>query len=440
MKYSWMNGIVALGIVATPMISKADEARFWNDIALKVISTSSTAPPIATRNLAMASIAQVDAVNAISGFTKGYSYQGVSAMSNASKEAAVAAAAYSTLKSLFPTQQAMIDQAYSERRAAFGDSAQVVEGLRLGMESAQSILAKRANDGSANAGGTFIGSNEVGAWRPTGPANAPGLLPGWGKVESFTGFNPNQFGVPTPPALSSSQYATAYNEVKLLGAANSTIRTAEQTQIAKIWAAGAGTVTPPGMWNQIASSVAQQRGLSLEENLRMYGQLNMALADAAICCWDTKYQNNFWRPVTAIQNGDLDGNSLTEKDSNWTSLLTTPNHPSFTSGHSTFSATGAAVLAGMFGDHQSFTVSASDLPGVTRSFNSFSAAAAEAGQSRIYGGIHYQFDNQIGLEMGNQVGSFVSKNAYQPVPEPATIATIGIGAAGLLRRRKRKAC
>lgn len=438
MKHSWMNGIVALGIIATPVFAQADEAIFWNTIALKAISSAGTPPPVATRGLAMASVAQADAVNAISGFTRGYSFQGVSMMQDASKEAAVAAAAYSTLKQLFPSQASMLDQAYSERRAAFGDSSQVVEGLRLGVASAQSILAQRSNDGSATAGGTFTGSTEVGAWRPTGPANAPGLLPGWGKVESFTGFNVQQFGIPTAPALSSAEYATAYNEVKLLGAANSTARTAEQTQIAKLWAAGAGTVTPPGMWNQIATSVAQQKGASLEDNLRMYGKLNLALADAAICCWDTKYQSSFWRPVTAIQNGDLDSNGLTEKDAAWTSILTTPNHPSFTSGHSTFSAAGAAVLAGMFGDNVSFSVSSADLPGVTRTFNSFSSAAAEAGQSRIYGGIHFQFDNQNGLAMGSQVGQFAVQNAYQPVPEPATLAAIGIGAVGLLRRRKNK--
>jgi hypothetical protein len=226
--------------------------------------------------------------------------------------------------------------------------------------------------------------------------------------------------------------------VKAYGASNSTVRTAEQTDIAKVWAAGAGTVTPPGMWNEIATQAGTVKGNSLEDNLRMYGTLNIALADAAIASWDTKYTDSFWRPITAIRNGDLDGNSATAVDATWTSLLTTPPHPSYTSGHSTFSAAGAAVLGTLFGDNVSFTVTSPDTPGVTRNFNSFSVAAAEAGQSRIFGGIHYQFDNQIGLTMGQQIGNYVTANTFQPVPEPATIAAIGFGLLGLSKRRKKK--
>jgi hypothetical protein len=436
MKSPQLRNLSILAFSLLAACSQADEAQFWNDIALKAIKAANYAPPIASRNLAITSIAQADAVNAISGFTKGYSYSGSSTIANASKEAAVAAAAYNTLKQLFPTQQTLIDQAYNDRRNALGSSAAVIEGLRLGSESATSILNLRSNDKSSLANTSYPGSTDIGKWRPTGSASA--LLPGWGNVDTFGINSAKQFAAGGPPSLTSVEYANAYNEVKAYGASNSTIRTAEQTDIAKVWAAGAGTVTPPGMWNEIATQAGTVKGNSLEDNLRMYGTLNVALADAAIASWDTKYTYSFWRPVTAIRNGDLDGNSATAGDATWTSLLTTPPHPSYTSGHSTFSAAGAAVLGTLFGDNVSFTVTSPDTPGVARNFNSFSAAAAEAGQSRIFGGIHYQFDNQIGLTMGQQIGNYVTSNTFQPVPEPATIAAIGFGLLGLSKRRKKK--
>lgn len=217
-----------------------------------------------------------------------------------------------------------------------------------------------------------------------------------------------------PPAIDSTEYATAYEEARTLGGADSEtlgLRTADQTQIALFWADGAGTFTPPGHWNQIASEAASSAGRTTAEIAALMARLNIALADAAITCWNAKYTFDYWRPVTAINLGTTDGNVSTTGDAAWTPLISTPPFPEYTSGHSTFSGATATVLTAEFGDNYAFTTGTPstmpDLIGVTRSFTSFWDAAREAGQSRIYGGIHFQPANQEGLLCGQQVGNWV---------------------------------
>lgn len=429
------NAFACLGfLVLAPLVS-ADEATFWNNLALEAVKSAGQAPPMVARNLAIASIAQADAVNSISGVFPSYAYTGSAQIAGASKEAAVAAAAYQSLSVLFPSQKSMLDAAWSERSASFGTSEQVQEGIRLGAESACAILTMRATDGASTANYAFTGSTDIGQWQPTGPGYKPGVLPGWGSVTPFVLQSGAQFRPATLIELTGDQYADAYNEVATYGAINSTARTSDQTQTVDFWAANAGTVTPPGMWNQIANNVATQQGNSLEDNVRMFGMLNAALADAGIAAWDCKYSMLMWRPETAIANGDLDGNDATTGIAGWQPYMITPNHPSTVSGHSTFSAAGATVLAAFFGtDQVQFSLESA---GYTRSFDSLFAAAEEAGQSRIYGGIHYQFDNTMGLDLGSQVGAAVARNGLTPVPEPATLAGLSLAVVGLARRRKK---
>jgi membrane-associated phospholipid phosphatase len=223
----------------------------------------------------------------------------------------------------------------------------------------------------------------------------------------------SQFRPAAPPALDSAEYAAAFNEVKSLGSADSTTRTEEQTQIARFWNDGLGTAFAPGYWNRIAQDVATGQGLSLVSEAHLFALLNIATADALISCWDAKYAYSFWRPVTAIRAADTDGNPDTEPDTSWSPLLVTPNFPSYTSAHSTVSGAAAEVLTALFGDQYQFTVSAVSVP-YTRSFDSFEAAAAEAGRSRIYGGIHYTFDNLNGLAVGGEVADYVIGNFLKP--------------------------
>jgi membrane-associated phospholipid phosphatase len=235
-------------------------------------------------------------------------------------------------------------------------------------------------------------------------------------VTPFAMTNGQQFRPLPPPALDSLQWISDYIQVKELGSVSSATRTVEQTAIARFWADGAGTVTPPGHWNVIAQDVAAQRGNTLEENARLFALLNIAEADAAIVSWDCKYRFDFWRPVTAIRNGDLDPVVETEKDADWTPLLVTPPFPEYTSGHSTFSAAAAVVLAAFFGGDIPFVTASEDLPGVVRSFSSFSAAAQEAAMSRLYGGIHFASANEAGLSSGVELGAFVSANFLKDRP------------------------
>jgi hypothetical protein len=225
----------------------------------------------------------------------------------------------------------------------------------------------------------------------------------------------SQFRPPGPPALAGVKYAADYNEVKTLGSLTSTNRTADQAEIAYFWADSGGTETPPGHWNTIAQTVGTAQGNTLEDNARLFALLNIAMADAAICAWDAKYTYNFWRPITAIANGGTDGNPATEPDLGWTPLLVTPPFPDYVSGHSTFSAAAAKVLARYYRTDQiAFTIGCDFLPGVTRSFNSFTAAAQEAADSRVYAGIHFRSASEDGLAAGRKIGALVMRRFLRP--------------------------
>jgi membrane-associated phospholipid phosphatase len=256
---------------------------------------------------------------------------------------------------------------------------------------------------------TYAPAPGPGVWRKTPPNFADPLLPQWAGLTPFAIAPDNRLRPKDPPRLGESAYTTAYKEVKEIGAANSKTRSREQTEIARFWADDIGTVTPPGHWNQIAQTVVRQRDTSLDDSARLFALLNMALADAGILCWDCKYKFGLWRPVTAIRDADQNINPETAPDRDWMPLLVTPPFPSYVSGHSTFSGAAAAVLTDFFGEDVPFRTVSEGLPGVTRVFGSFEAAAEEAGQSRIYGGIHWQFDNQEGLALGKAIGSFVCR-------------------------------
>jgi hypothetical protein len=326
-----------------------------------------------------------------------------------SAETAAAAAAYRASVSLFPTQTARFDAALARSLEGIPVGLPLIDGIVLGNSVATAILEWRRDDGSDRVVDYTPGTNP-GDWQPTPPAFTAPLLPHWGGVTPFALTSGDQFRAAGPPALTSREYTAAFNEVKELGAANSTIRSAEGTEIALFWADPS-----PGHWNQIAAGVSEAQGLTLSQNARLFALLNLAGADAYIATWDTKYTYNFWRPVTAIRAADTDGNPDTLIDPDWTPLIPTPAHPSYSSGHSAYGAAAATALAGFFGtDGIAFTSTTPDLPGVTRSYASFSAAANENARSRLLGGIHWTFDNLDGLSAGRAVGEYVVANFLLP--------------------------
>jgi hypothetical protein len=410
-----------------PAVAAAGVIIDWNNQLLQTVKATSTNPPTASRAMAMTSTAVFDAVNSIDRSFEPYHFMGSPAVGT-SGEAAAAQAAHDVMVHLFPARAADLNSALAVSLAGLPDSPGKTAGVALGAAAAQSIIGLRSSDGSA-AVVTYVPGSAPGDWRPTPPGNNPALLPNWPSVTPFAMTSGAQFRASGPPELTSSAYAQAHEEVRQLGAANSVTRTAEQTDIARFWADGAGTITPPGHWNQIAQTVVQSKNLSLVDEARLFALLNIAEADAAILCWDTKYFTNFWRPITAIREADTDGNPGTVQDALWQPLLTTPNFPSYTSGHSTFSAAAGTVLAALNGsDNFTFTSQADASAAVgARSFTSFSQAVGEAADSRLYGGIHFRFDNADGLAAGLALGQYVLSSQLQPVPEPATLALYGFG-------------
>jgi membrane-associated phospholipid phosphatase len=385
----------------------------WNSAALNAIRAGRTPPPIASRSLAVLHVAIYDAINGIDRRYEPYLVQSTVA-SSASEEAAASVAAHRVLVALFPANAPSFDDLQATILAAVPSGPLKSAGIAWGEFVADEILAHRANDGSTAAIPPPTG-NGPGAWQPTPPGFAPYSLPQWAFVTPFAMTNSAQFRPPGPPALASEKYAADYNEVKTMGAAVGSARSSEQDLIALFWADGAGTETPPGHWNSIAQVVAAARGNTLPETARLFALLNIAMADAAICAWDAKYTYNFWRPVTAIRNGDVDRNSATIADPAWSSLIVTPPFPDYISGHSTFSSAASTVLSRFYGtDNIAFTAGSDFLPGVTRSFTSFSAAAGEAAISRLYGGIHFRSAVEDGLVAGIHIGEFTFAHYLQP--------------------------
>lgn len=426
--------VVALMVAAGGLcasFAQADVITDWNQQLLNSITASNTAPPRAARMMAMVHTAQFDAVNAVS--NQYQAYQGyLPCPAGTSKEAAAAQAARDVLANLFPSRTAIFDAQLTTHLNAVGAGQSRTDGIALGQHAATGIMNLRSAD---NSGNDFVynGGTNPGQWRPTGPGFASAALPHWGTVTPFGVASSSQFMAPPPPSLNSAAYAAAWNEVKELGSATSATRTAYQTDTAFLWRAGGNTVTPPGMWNQVAQQLVTANNLSIEQSARTFALVGMAVADAGITAWQTKNTYDFWRPITGIQLAGPDGTSPVGADPTWTPLFATPNHQSYTSGHSTFSSAAGAVLADLFGNGVTFTVTGD---GRTRTYTSISDAVADAGMSRIYGGIHWESDNIDGAILGENVGNFVYGNFLQAVPEPSAILLLGIASLATLRRRR----
>ena len=401
-----------LGIAAAP--ASADVVTDWNDALLQSVKTARNNPLVMSRFGAMLNVAMYDAVVGIAG---GFERYGVfdGAPLIASQEAAAAAAGHRVLSTVYPADVARFDTLRDQHLAAVADAASRDAGVQWGQQVATAVLQSRSNDGATT---VLTYAPPIGAiwWTNTPPAFAPALLPNWPAVTPWAMTSGTQFRAPGPPASASEAiYVTDYAEVKSLGRADSTARTADQSEIALFWSDGAGTVTPPGHWYLIAQELAAGEDLSLVETARLFALLSITTADAAIVAWDNKYQFHNWRPVTAIRGADTDGNPSTTADAEWTSFITTPPFPSYTAGHSTISGSSSRLLALLFGsDDIPFSIGSDGLPGVTRSFDSLSEAAEEAGQSRIYGGIHWQYDNRHAIAGGRALAEYVFANFLEP--------------------------
>jgi hypothetical protein len=434
-------------------LMSADPVLEWNAIALDALKNDSylganakqAGPDRASRALAIVQAAVFDAVNSIDRSYDPYLIQ-VNAPRDASIGAATAQAAHDTLANLFPDYKPVLDGRLAADLAAdlSGASSIVseVEGVVVGHVVAAAILAARSNDGADVPMNYTFGSGP-GAWQPDPlhPNQTPvGSL--WGNVTPFALTSAEQFEAPPLPALTSQEYTDAFNEVNDYGGdgvTTPTLRTPEETQIGIFWGydGSPGVGTPPRHYNQIAETIAVQEGNTVVQNARFFALINLSMADAAISCWDNKYDYNFWRPVTGIRDAAIDGNPLTTADPNWTPLGApadngsgtnfTPPFPSYGSGHAAFGGALFGLMADFYGrDDVHFTIGSDEFNGVTkdqngvvrpvvfRSFDSFSQAAEENGQSRIYLGIHWSFDKVQGILQGNDIADYVFQHLLRP--------------------------
>lgn len=381
--------------------------RQWNNALLDAIRQESTAPCLASRNLAMLHIAMFDAANASESQYEGFYYK-ESAPHNMIAELVAAGAAETIANVLYPSQKARFTKLFSEQTGR--SNSDHVRSLEFGAHVARLIFEQRENDNSSLSV-TYIPRQETGKWTRTPPQFKPPEMPHWKNVVPFAIEDPAIFATQGPPSLQSAEYAADLKEVKQLGSRGSQYRTATQTETANFWSCFSYTATPAGHWNEIACRLIAEHKIDFMESLRLMALLNIAMADAGIVGWQEKYKTHLWRPIHAIRQADQDGNPSTQAELNWQPYLETPPHPEYVSGHSVFSGSGAEILRLYFGtDRIAFIATSDSVPGVERRYQSFSECEQEIAISRVYGGIHYRFSAIDGLIISHAIAREIFKN------------------------------
>ena len=393
----------------------------WSLTALRVIKGADgyQNPLTATRSLAMMHLAMHDAANAARPRYQRYALAAQSGTSatkatasatKADAAVAAAAAAHAVLAALYPQPQvaALLEAELEKTLIEAGVGPEIAAGRELGKRAAAAVLAKRANDGSAG-NETCVEGTQPGQYRFTPPFDFV-LAPHWRQVTPFALASASQFRTAPAPALTSEQYRRDFDEVKRVGGkAAGAQRSSDETNYAAFWYEFADIG-----WNRIARAASSRVKQDLWERARTFALLNAAMADAYIAGWDSKFQHNFWRPMTAIHLAGNDGNPNTAPDAGFDPFLTTPPVPDLPSTHSVLGMAAAIVLAQAFGrDHVPFSfASSSAMPtNPVRSFRSFSEAARENADSRVKAGLHFRFATTAGLEMDRQIGQYVTRNA-----------------------------
>lgn len=406
-----MRGFAATGSVQASS-EQVNAVIEWNKTLLTIVRTPGTQPPTihSTRNFAILHAAMYDAITNIEPHFHPYLVHLSEAHRSASTLAAADAAAHDVLVSLYPAFRASLDTELQQDLALLPADDRTNDGVTVGQAVSALVLAIRANDGANITPPAYVPGTQPGDYQLTPPNFAAPDFTQWPQVVPFALARADQFRPDVPPGLTSADYTKVFDEVKALGFISSTTRTAEQTQIGTFWN---GNIQD--FWNEIAQTAALNHHLDLENSARLFALLNISLADTTIAFFEAKYTYNFWRPVTAIQLAATDGNPETEPNPTWLPLPTkTAPDPSYPGAHSAISKAGATVLAFYFGNTFTFDVTSESLAGVTRHFTSFSAAAEEAGLSRIYAGQHFRSDHVAGKHLGERVAEFVETSILRP--------------------------
>jgi hypothetical protein len=370
----------------------------WNVIALKTTAAGPFSPPRESRSLAIVSAAVNDAVCSIMRQCTVYAGR-VDVSRDASIEAAASAAAHRALVALYPPAAPTLDASFDSALATLPAGSDRDAGVAAGEAAAAAVLAMRANDHSLDVV-TYTPTPGLGSWVPTPPAFASGLEPGWGAVTPFLLDAGSQLRPPAPPAPGSDAAVRDYLEIVTIGAANSTTRTAAQTETARFWIS-----TAPQLWNQVVREAVNRPGMNAAKAAHAYMMLNLAGADAIIAAWDAKYAYAQWRPITAIRSALDDGSAATVPDPTWTPLLPTPRFPDYPAGHTTYGGAAERVLTAIFGEDPGMLSITSPTAGnVTHTYRNFHEIADEVNDARVWGGIHWRTSVVVGRQLGQQVG------------------------------------
>jgi hypothetical protein len=400
-----LSALLGAASLLTGHAARADAVIDWNEKAVAAVYAARLSPDQQSRNLAIVHIAVFEAVNSIEPRYTPYRTR-LAAEAGASPEAAAAAAAHAVLVKLFPEQAKDFDATLQAALVKLPEGPGKASGIRLGERAAAAILAERAQDG-ADAPITYRPFTLPGKYVPTQlPASST-----WNAVKPFAIKSGDQFRPPAPYALSSAQWAADYNEVKKMGAKTGSARSPEQNDIARFW-----QITGAVTYNPVTRHVATVKGLDLLDNARLFALSSIASADTAVAIFDAKYAHGFWRPVTAIRNGDIDGNDATVLDAGWEPMIATPMHPEYPCAHCTFQAAAAGVLQVMYGDTvPRFSLTSTAAPGITRSFERLSDYVAEVINGRIYEGVHYRTSGEVGAALGRKIAEDVVRNQLRPL-------------------------
>ena len=380
----------------------------WNEIA---VSTIGAQPPFpSARFMATVQLAVFEAVNSITGDYEPY-LGTISAPPGASTEAAAVAAAHGVLKAFFPAQGATLDQKRANSLATIPDGQSKTDGIAVGEAAAAAMIANRTNDGSAPPQFHTPPNSDPYEWQSyAGCPPAGGAFKHWPNVKPFGIESSSQFRADPPPKLTSGRYAHDYNEVQAVGDVNSTLRPQDRTNVAIFYAA-----QPPHYgWNSVLRQIASTRNDGISRTARIAAVMNMSLSDAFITVFETKYFYRTWRPVTAIPRGDEDGNQQTAPSS-FTPLILTPCFPSYPSAHGGGTGSALEVLERAYGRHNSVTMTHPNAPGIVLNYTDLRDIIDDVSDARVFGGIHFRFDQDAGERIGRDVGRYINHNRLRPL-------------------------
>jgi hypothetical protein len=409
MKFRRLFGLVfaVAGILTVTTPARADAVLDWNEVALDQVVATGLSPPEGARALAMVHVAMFDAINAIDRRYASFAFSTPagedSSPDAAAADAAAAAAAYTVLTQIFPERRELIAKAYTSALARVPDDKRKTAGIAIGERAGAACTAMRAGDG-AGAPNVYQPRTSPGVYVST----ALPVSSHWSNVKPWFMSHAAQFRPAPPPPMAGAVWARDYNEIIGVGALQNATRTPAQIETARFW-----KIVGPPSWNPIVRALAARKPARLVENARLFALVNMAASDAFVAVFEAKYEYHFWRPVTAIRNGDIDNNEGTTADRGWLPFVETPMHPEYPCAHCITASAVGTVLEAHFGtgELEPFEMTSATAPGVTHRWTRIADYVREVGNARVWSGVHFRSSTEVAETMGKNVGALALRNS-----------------------------